>query len=247
MKRLGGPAVRKSELWGLKSWIRFVFFLLFMVGLWVTAWPLQASVAFSRKCSCLSLSLYTTVCVWAQGASAWIQAGRVWKVRRRNSFFTLHTYIYIYVHTCVCINLFTPTYDGMTYDFLPLTKAFRFCSVPKLLISSPVLSHGDFQVLPANAGDIRGGCSIPGSGRSPGEGHGSPLQYSCLENPHGQRSLAGKESTQLKRLSMHTRLSHDAGQRQPPLRFDIPTLTTDLFFAFRTVFNQLCEIVSTLL
>ena len=33
--------------------------------------------------------------------------------------------------------------------------------------------------------------SIPGSGRSPGEGHGSPLQGSCLEKPHGQRSLAG--------------------------------------------------------
>ena len=32
---------------------------------------------------------------------------------------------------------------------------------------------------------------IPGSGRSPGEGTGSPLQYSCLEDPRGQRSLAG--------------------------------------------------------
>ena len=31
--------------------------------------------------------------------------------------------------------------------------------------------------------DIRNGGSIPGSGRSPGEGYGSPLQYSCLENP----------------------------------------------------------------
>ena len=30
---------------------------------------------------------------------------------------------------------------------------------------------------------------IPGLGRSTGEGHGNPLQYSCLENPHGQRSL----------------------------------------------------------
>ena len=28
-------------------------------------------------------------------------------------------------------------------------------------------------------------------GRSPGEGYGNSLQYSCLENPHGQRSLAG--------------------------------------------------------
>ena len=34
--------------------------------------------------------------------------------------------------------------------------------------------------LPADAG---GTCSIPGSGRSPGEGNGNPLQYSCLENP----------------------------------------------------------------
>ena len=33
--------------------------------------------------------------------------------------------------------------------------------------------------------------SIPGSGRSPGGGHGNPLQYSGLENPHGQRSMAG--------------------------------------------------------
>ena len=36
--------------------------------------------------------------------------------------------------------------------------------------------------LPGNAGDIRDMGSTPGSGRSPGEGHGSPLQYSCLEN-----------------------------------------------------------------
>ena len=33
--------------------------------------------------------------------------------------------------------------------------------------------------------------SIPGLGRSPGEGNGNPLQYSCLEKSHGQRSLVG--------------------------------------------------------
>ena len=44
---------------------------------------------------------------------------------------------------------------------------------------------------PANAGDIRDGGLIPGSGRSPGGGNGNPLQYSRLENPHGERSLAG--------------------------------------------------------
>ena len=37
--------------------------------------------------------------------------------------------------------------------------------------------------LPVNAGDARDLGSIPGSGRSPGEGNGNPLQYSCLENP----------------------------------------------------------------
>ena len=37
-----------------------------------------------------------------------------------------------------------------------------------------------------NVGDLG---SIPGVGRSPGGGHGNPLQDSCLENPHGQRSL----------------------------------------------------------
>ena len=39
-----------------------------------------------------------------------------------------------------------------------------------------------------NAGDLD---LISQLGRSPGEGHGNPLQYSLLENPHGQRSLAG--------------------------------------------------------
>ena len=37
--------------------------------------------------------------------------------------------------------------------------------------------------LPASAGDVRGTSSIPGLGRSLGEGHSNPLQYSCLENP----------------------------------------------------------------
>ena len=39
-----------------------------------------------------------------------------------------------------------------------------------------------------NAEDV---ASVPGLGRSPGEGNGKPLQYSCLEKSHGQRSLVG--------------------------------------------------------
>ena len=36
--------------------------------------------------------------------------------------------------------------------------------------------------LPANAGDVRDAGLISGSGRSPGVGHGDPLQHSCLDN-----------------------------------------------------------------
>ena len=51
---------------------------------------------------------------------------------------------------------------------------------------------------------------IPGLGKSPGEGHGNPLQYSCLENPQGQRNLVGcspwdrKVSDTTEQLSTHT-------------------------------------------
>ena len=50
-----------------------------------------------------------------------------------------------------------------------------------------------------NAGDPG---SIPGLGGSPGEGNGNPLCYSCLENPCGQRSLAGYSPWGCKELDM---------------------------------------------
>ena len=61
--------------------------------------------------------------------------------------------------------------------------------------------------LACSAGDVG---LIPGWGRSPGEGNGNPLQYSGLENPHGQRSLVGyspwgrRESDPAVRMSTHT-------------------------------------------
>ena len=42
--------------------------------------------------------------------------------------------------------------------------------------------------LPANVGDISDAGSVPGLGRSPGSGHGNPLQYSCLENAMDSRA-----------------------------------------------------------
>ena len=60
---------------------------------------------------------------------------------------------------------------------------------------------------PANAGDTRGVGSIPGLGRSPGGGHGNPLQYSCLQNPMDRRAWRAtvhgvtRSRTRLKPLS----------------------------------------------
>ena len=53
-----------------------------------------------------------------------------------------------------------------------------------------------------NAGDTGDAGSIPGSGRSPGEEHGNPFQYSCLENP------MDKEPRRLQSIESH-RLGHD--------------------------------------
>ena len=47
----------------------------------------------------------------------------------------------------------------------------------------------------------------PGLERSPGGGHANPLQYSCLENPHGQRSLAGSSPWGCKELDMTEQLN----------------------------------------
>ena len=48
-----------------------------------------------------------------------------------------------------------------------------------------------------NVGDLS---SIPGSGRSPGEGNGNPLQYSCMEKYHGWRSMVGYSPWDCKQL-----------------------------------------------
>ena len=66
------------------------------------------------------------------------------------------------------------------------------------------------QNLPANARNLKDIGSIPGLGRSPGGGNGSPLQYSDLENPMGRGAWwatvhgAPESQTQLKQLSTYT-------------------------------------------
>ena len=93
-----------------------------------------------------------------------------------------------------CIgNFFTTraTWDALTRkQDLPNTRGFP--------------EGSDSKESACSAGDLG---SIPGSGRSPGRGHGNPLQYSCLEYPHGQRSLAGYSPWDHKEWDMTERLT----------------------------------------
>ena len=63
---------------------------------------------------------------------------------------------------------------------------------------------------PANAGGVRDTGRIPGSGSSPGGGHGNPCQYSCLKNPKDREAWwatvcgVAQSQTPLKLFSMHT-------------------------------------------
>ena len=69
-----------------------------------------------------------------------------------------------------------PTEGPLQYNYYPV------CELPtqgwgSVFPGGPVVKNS-----PANSGDLG---SIPGSGRSPGEGNGNPLQCSCLETPRG--------------------------------------------------------------
>ena len=77
-----------------------------------------------------------------------------------------------------------------------------------------------------NAGDPG---LIPGSGRSPGGGHGNPFQYACLENPHGQRSLSDYSPWGHKELDTTEQLS------TAPLILIISLVSLSHFFLLQSV------------
>ena len=69
-----------------------------------------------------------------------------------------------------------------------------------MVLSLDFLGSSESKESVCNAGDPG---SIPGSGRCPGEGNGNPLQYCCLENPHGQKSLVGYSPWSCKESDMN--------------------------------------------
>ena len=70
------------------------------------------------------------------------------------------------------------------------------------------MSGSDNKKYACNVGDLG---LVPESGRSPGEENGYPLQYSCLENLHGQRNLAGYSPWDCKESDTTERLTHTQG------------------------------------
>ena len=73
-----------------------------------------------------------------------------------------------------------------------------------LLVLGRIYRYTDCKESACNEGDLG---SIPGLGISSGGGHGKPLQYSCLENPHVQRSLVGYSPWVCKESDMTEQLS----------------------------------------
>ena len=75
------------------------------------------------------------------------------------------------------------------YSWLHITLSHSCILMQEFALGFPGSSNGKESVF--NVGDLG---SIPRLGRCPGEGNRNPLQYSCLENPYGQRSLVGYSS-----------------------------------------------------
>ena len=85
--------------------------------------------------------------------------------------------------------------------------------------------------LPANCRIQRDAGLIPGLGRSPGEGHGNPLQYSCLENPADRGAWwatvhrVTQSQTQLKQLSMQKMIGKRYRKRRQRIRVEFFLIT----------------------
>ena len=90
-----------------------------------------------------------------------------------------------------------------------------------------------------SACDVGGLSSIPGLGRCPRGGHGNPLQFSCLENPHGQRSLVGCSPWGCKELNMTERLSIHV------LWGAVKSISFIISCRWEHLFNNLCGVMGS--
>ena len=99
------------------------------------------------------------------------------------------------------------------FIFSPLALSPQFCLC--LSLNGKGYVHlGASKVVPSdkeptcNAEDVRDVCSIPGLGKSPGEGNGYPLQYSCLENPKDRGAWQAMAQSVTKNRTDWSNLAH---------------------------------------
>ena len=101
----------------------------------------------------------------------------------------------MYIYVCACMHVFVGVCVCVCVCVMYVCVDVDVCASQVALV---------VKNLPANAGNIRDAGSNPGLGRSPGEWHSNPLQYSCLENPMDKRGWwatvhgVSKSRTQLK-------------------------------------------------
>ena len=106
------------------------------------------------------------------------------------------------VYNIICTRKY-PIYKLILYQI------FRFSFEIQTSVQFSHLGFPGGSEVKASASNVGDAGSIPGSGRSSGGGHGNPVQYSCLENPHGQRSLVdyspwGHKESDMTEATVHT-------------------------------------------
>ena len=83
---------------------------------------------------------------------------------------------------CLTVWLFGAEGETLLFTWIENASTFLITFLSDLFVSRDFPGGSDGKASAYNVGDPG---SIPGSGRSPGEGNGNPLQYYCLENPMG--------------------------------------------------------------
>ena len=137
----------------------------------------------------------------------------------------MHLNMFFLLSSMLCIECYFPFHVQWELSMFPLflpILSFGWYNL-RFYIQFIWVSHMALVVKnpPANAGDWGLPSSIPGSGRSPGGGHGNPLQYSCLEN-HMDRGgwqatvhWVTKSRTRLTWLSTHAISTKDRKELKP--------------------------------